>query len=70
MKDILIIKKIERMIKQMKSVSEVNIIIKYATNAVRLMRRSKSSNLHLLLDSLPYGMRLQVIAAVYMKGDL
>ena len=64
MEDIIIIEKIKRMISDMTSVPEVNVIVKYSINAAKMMQKRNSKNLYLLENVLPYGMHLQVMAAL------
>lgn len=59
-KDFIIIEKVKKMIDEMTYPEEVEIITKYAINAVKKMHAQGSNNIPLLEQSLPYGIRLMV----------
>lgn len=61
---LLIINKVRKMVDQMSKPSHVGIIIKYSINAAKMMRYANTKTENMLFDSLPYGMRLRVLAGL------
>jgi len=67
MEDILIINKINRMIREMSKSGEVSIISKYCVNAALQMKARNSLNINLLMSSIPTYFSMQCSLALKSK---